>query len=117
VSAVRPVCEWFLGCKQPAVAIVSHPRKPTPACARCIDRMGLRDQIVAAILEPTGGGEPVVMPMSGEHIAGHFFQGVCICPCSDCTEHVADGLVMCTCPGCPAAACGAKRPTSMAGAR
>lgn len=112
MSAVRPVCEWFLGCKQPAVAIVSHPRKPIPACARCIDRMGLRDQIVAAILEPAGGGDPVVMPTSGQHAAEHYFQGVCICPCSSCTEHVADGLVMCTCPGCPAAACGAKAPTS-----
>jgi len=113
VSAVRPVCEWFLGCKQPAVAIVSHPRKPTPACARCIDRMGLRDKVIATILAAPNG-DTVVMPTArgAVHVDEHFFRNVCICPCAACTEHVEKplGAVMCTCRDCDLRACGARQP-------
>jgi hypothetical protein len=42
------------------------------------------------------------------HVPVHWFQGVCICPCKDCT--VSGGLrhVRCICPECPKAICGAK---------
>lgn len=112
-APARPTCEWFLGCRHKAVALVAHPRKPTPACQVCIDRMGLRGQIIAAILEPTGDDQGVTVAHRSrvEHAAEHFFKGVCICPCDACAEHVGDGLVMCTCPDCPASGCGAKKPT------
>ena len=106
-APARPTCEWFLGCRHKAVALVAHPRKPVPTCQECIDRMGLRDKIVAAILEPTGDGAPVVMQV-GQHADEHLFHGVCICACATCVDHPRDGVTRCTCPACPDRACGAK---------
>lgn len=100
-------CEWFLTCQHDAVALVAHPViAPVPTCQRCIDRCSLAERVVARLDLPAS--QPA--PPAGGHIPGHFFRGVCICPCDDCTEHVADGLIMCTCPDCPVG-CGAKRPT------
>ena len=113
-APARPMCEWFLGCRRKAVAIVAHPRKPTPACQECIDRMGLRERIVARILEPSAG-EHVVIPVDRaprRHAAEHFFHGACICPCPDCTRHEGRDGVACTCPDCPPSKCGAKAVTA-----
>jgi hypothetical protein len=43
------------------------------------------------------------------HIDGHLFQGVCVCPCPECTDHPAKGVTRCICGRCDLRACGAQR--------
>jgi hypothetical protein len=43
----------------------------------------------------------------------HFFRGICICPCKQCTSHGSPtqlhvGDMRCICADCPAATCGAR---------
>lgn len=104
-------CRWFAACEGIAVALVRHPAlAPVPTCQRCIDRQQLEQHIVARITPALATGEPLPRPVA-QHVADHFFKGVCICPCGDCTERVGEGLIMCTCVDCPAEGCGAKAPT------
>ena len=42
------------------------------------------------------------------HAVVHFWQGVCICHCRECTQHTATQQVVCVCPGCPDFLCGIK---------
>jgi hypothetical protein len=42
------------------------------------------------------------------HAPEHFFKGVCICPCTNCTTHPFDRAVKCICPDCPDKLCGLK---------
>lgn len=107
-APARPTCEWFLGCRRKAVALVAHPRKPVPTCQECIDRMGLRDRIVASLLEPAPGQLAIVPTPRPTHAVEHWFKGVCICPCPVCTRPAGMDGVTCTCPDCPPAACGLK---------
>lgn len=39
----------------------------------------------------------------------HFFKGVCICPCKNCTVSVPGGKSICKCQDCPTALCGSER--------
>lgn len=102
-------CEWFPACQQPAVALVSRPVVgAVPTCRRCIERSGLASQIIGMLTVELPVAKPAPPP---GHAAEHYFKGLCICPCGDCLERVGDGLIMCTCPGCPADRRGAKVPT------
>lgn len=40
------------------------------------------------------------------HSPDHFFKGVCICPCKNCTTHPDKHTTRCICPDCPPELCG-----------
>ncbi len=46
--------------------------------------------------------------MNHGHSAEHFFNGVCICFCNDCTRHPSREMIQCICPDCPKEKCGLK---------
>lgn len=48
-----------------------------------------------------------------KHILLHFFQGVCVCPCTDCTAHPTKNMIQCVCTGCNTPMCGLREPRSM----
>jgi hypothetical protein len=47
--------------------------------------------------------------MAHHPYAEHFFKGVCICSCEDCTQHPKNTGIKCICPDCPVNLCGLKK--------
>lgn len=56
-----------------------------------------------------GQAKPAPPERPVRHITDHFHAGICVCPCSACTDHPGDrGITRCICPHCPEHLCGAR---------